>query len=47
MNALVARHIGRKMRQSGTYKPFVSRKLEKHDFSAELLALIKQPIPEK
>ena len=25
MNALVARHIGRKMRQSGTYKPFVSR----------------------
>ena len=47
MTVLTARHIGRKMRQSGTYKPFVSRKPEKHDFSAELLALIKQPIPEK
>ncbi len=47
MTVLTARHIGRKMRQSGTYKPFVSRKPEKHDFSTELLALIKQPVPEK
>ncbi|MCR5324514.1 MAG: DUF188 domain-containing protein [Lachnospiraceae bacterium] len=44
MTILTARHIGRKMRLNGNYKPFVSKKPEKHNFSAELLALIKQPI---
>ena len=42
MTVLTARHLGRKMRQSGTYRPFVRRKQGKHDFSTELLALIKK-----
>ena len=46
MTMLTARHLGRKMRRSGTYKPFVSRKPKKYDFTAELLALIKLPVPE-
>ncbi len=46
MTVLTARHIGRKMRQSGTYRPFVRKKPEKHDFCAELMALIKQPVKE-
>ena len=43
MTVLTARHLGRKMRQSGAYRPFVKRKPVKHDFSAELLALIEKP----
>ena len=47
MTVLTARHIGHKMRQSGTYRPFVKRTPEKHDFCADLIALIKQPGAEK
>ena len=44
MTVLTARHLGRKMRQNGTHKSFVNRKLEKQDFGAELLAMIRQSL---